>query len=831
MTGAQARELPQARFPLDDQTVVVEVLSDRCLHLWMAGEASGVSPMVDPRQYPEGYPGPSQFRRHENGLTTAAVNLVVSDRVVLQDMKSGRVLVSLRPSRGKLFVESPTASHLFGLGEQFLPWRLGQTDGDWLGEVRFPGASDEGLSPEGVYGNRMVPLAGGAVGNAQFPILYALCEPGPSYSLFLDDTYRQRWDFSRVPWVLESASDSMALFLTVGEDLRSLRRDYMELTGRPPVPPRKAFGLWVSEYGFENWEELFGKLRSLRDHHFPLDGFVLDLQWFGGIKTGSEDSSMGRLEFDTRNFPKPAETVRNLAVDHGLGLMTIEEAYISKGLPEHYELGRRGHLVRGSAAEKDSADTRLADTHYINESPWWGLGGMLDYTDAAGAAYWHDTKRQKLVEMGVLGHWTDLGEPEMFNHLNAAERKIPPFYDAGDQARVNNLFALAWARSIVEGYRRHGVDQRPFILGRTGTSGIQRYGVALWSGDIGANSESLATHYNAQMHLAMSGVDYFGSDIGGFHRGAFEGSKEEFDELYTRWFAAGCLTDVPIRPHTENLANTKETAPDRVGDLVSNRENLRLRYRLVPYYYSLAHQAYREGDPVVAPIAYWFPNAESQRRALDPDELGDHKMIGEHLLGVVETRRDGTGHYVYLPPGKWTDFHTGQWHYSRGTVLRDYPLLEDGLFRLPLFAREGAIVPMMHVDEQTMNAFGRRLDGSRRDELLLRVVPSAAGSQFTLYEDDGTTLAYQRGEVGRTVLRQQLRRDEVVVTVEPREGSYRGAPEARECHLEVVLPPGVTVQQATLNDAPVEVTQQGGMALLRSAEAPVSRRQVFRITL
>src|SRR5262249_26867335 len=171
-------------------------------------------------------------------------------------------------------------------------------------------------------------------------------------------------------------------------------------------------------------------------------------------------------------------------------------------------------------------------------------------------------------DAGVLGHWTDLGEPEEYS----TDARYAGFASVGlnDEPGVHNLYNLEWAASIARGYARHHVAARPFILSRSGTAGLARNGAAMWSGDIAANIVSLAAQLNVQMHMSFSGMDYFGSDVGGFFHPAPDGDPEE---LYTQWFADSALLDVPLRPHTENLCNCRQTAPDRRGDPASNLAN------------------------------------------------------------------------------------------------------------------------------------------------------------------------------------------------------------------------------------------------------------------
>ena len=229
-------------------------------------------------------------------------------------------------------------------------------------------------------------------------------------------------------------------------------------------------------------------------------------------------------------------------------------------------------------------------------SYWWGEGGMLDWTKDEGADFWFDYRRLPLIQDGIMGHWTDLGEPEDFD-ADARYHGLTGL--AGNaHADVCNYYNFKWLESIYRGYERHGIERRPFMLSRSGTAGIQRFGAAMWSGDIAARLSSLRTHFNAQMHMSFSGIDYFGADIGGFWRKSLDG---DVNDLYTRWFANGMAFDVPGRPHTFNLEQNHQDSPEKIGDVHSNLANVRLRYRLSPYVYSVAHQAHLQGDPVFPP--------------------------------------------------------------------------------------------------------------------------------------------------------------------------------------------------------------------------------------
>jgi hypothetical protein len=459
---------------------------------------------------------------------------------------------------------------------------------------------------------------------------------------------------------------------------------------------------------------------------------------------------------------------------------------------------------------------------------------MIDFTSPDAAAYWHDSRRQPLIDAGVIGHWTDLGEPELYNR-SGWYFGIPGDFEAlHAHPDVHNLYNLLWSQSIYQGYQRNEVNQRPFILSRSGTAGSQRYGAALWSGDISGLLSSLAAHFNVQLHMSMSGVDYYGADIGGFYR-----QDQDPNELYTQWFANGMAFDVPARVHTLNLCNCQETAPDRIGDMDSNLRNLRQRYELIPYLYSLAHRAYLNAEPLVPPLVYYY------QEDLNLRELGSQKMIGRDLMVAAVASPGLTETEVYLPAGTWVDYHSGEWIESQGQWIGPVSLYPDGYFTLPMYARAGASIPLMYVDDQTMNVLGKRLDGSQRDELIIRAFAGTQATEFTLYEDDGQTVAYQDGQVRTTVIAQHPGEDRFELVITGAEGTYASAPEARANVIRLSVK-GLEAANIVLNGANLQqVTSQveldaiesgwfnagGGLIIAKSGVLPVSQDKIFQFEL
>ncbi|WP_034269266.1 TIM-barrel domain-containing protein [Haloechinothrix halophila] len=766
--SAQAAQ-QRVDFTANGNYLVVEFLDDDLVHFETgAGSGPGTAdPLFTTDQVAKtDYPGPSSLTQDGGILTTPELRVEVDTTTlcatVYDTARTTDLLLHTSCPRnlsqgwkGLSFTKS-SMENAYGLGEQF--FMGGSSDGDWVGRTRTPGDN---------FGNAMVyDDDNGPVGNAQIPVLFAVGAGTTGYGLFVDQIYKQEWDLTGDPWTMDTWGDQIRWYVMSGPDLPDLRSDYLELTGHPPVPPKKAFGLWMSEYGYDSWSEVDSTLADVRGANFPVDGMMLDVPWFGGVTAGSDDTRMGTLDWDTTNFPSPAAKIASLANDDGVGVIPIEESYVGKNLPEHSDMASNGYLVRAGCS--------TCDPVYLTENDWWGRGGMIDWTQDAASARWHNNQRQHLLDEGVLGHWLDLGEPEMYDSADWTAGVLPGKHAHAD---YHNVYNLKWAEGIADQYAANGETARPFLLTRSGAAGIQRTGAAMWSGDIGSKLTALAAQQNVQMHMSMSGVDYYGSDIGGFRR---EMLDTDLDELYTQWFANSAWFDVPVRPHTEDLCECHETKPNRIGDAASNRENLRQRYELTPYYYSLAHRAHTEGEPLVPPLVYHFQDDPNVR------EMGHQKMVGSDLLvgivaGAGERKRD-----MYLPAGTWFDYHTNTKHVSTGEWLTDVPLWRNGEFQLPAYAKAGAIVPKMHVDDKTLNVMGKRSDGSTRDELITRVYADETASDFTLVEDDGATVSYQSGAKRSTVISQQLSGSTATVTVGAASGSYDGAPASRANVVELV---------------------------------------------
>jgi len=804
-------EVKRLDFPSNGQYMILEILDDDLIHIELSATGSNpgreepihTSPMIDKIDYS----GPSTYSKNENVIETKELQASVDTQnlcISFKDMVKDAALCTICPQdlsqawKG-LTLTKEKMENVYGLGQRFK--KLGSADGDWISHgIR----EEQPQGQEQYHGNGFMPFGqAGMVGNVQFPIMYAVGSNHLNYALFLDNVYKQRWDFTSDPWKVQMWGDQVRFYIMSGKDLPDLRSDYLELVGAPPVPPKKAFGLWVSEFGYKNWLQIDDLRSSLRNDNFPIDGFVLDLQWFGGIIPNNPNSAMGKLNWDQNKddgndfyFPDPEQKIAYFAKDN-IGFVTIEESYINQNTDTYAQMQSSSNLLAYSRTNNKCDASNQADSVVLDN--WFGKAGMVDWSDTEAGKWIHANRRfPNLVQKGVLGHWTDLGEPEKYDSSACYEGVETT--DAGiknQHGDIHNIYNFLWNKSIYDGYvsTNDQVNRRPFIVTRSGAPGTQRFGVAMWSGDIGSNLDILASHLNAQLHMSFSGIDYYGSDIGGFRRegipynGNHSGNLQYEDELYTQSFANGAWFDVPVRPHTDNSFQTNkryETSPNLVGNKKTNLANLRQRYELIPYYYSLAYRAYLFSEPVISPLVFYYQDDNEVR------QIGHEKLIGKDILvGVVakhgEYKRD-----IYLPKGKWINYHTSEWFKSSGEWIKDYPTYIDGILRLPSFVKAGAIIPKMHVDELTEDTYGHRKDGSTGEDLIVRVYADPTKTEFSLFEDDGATISFDSNKKPiyqtRTTSISQVKKENVVtVIIDKANGTFPKAVTQRNNLVELVV--------------------------------------------
>ncbi len=502
--------------------------------------------------------------------------------------------------------------------------------------------------------------------------------------------------------VYTAETGTLVWYFLMGGDVRGVMREVAELLGRAALPPRWALGFLQSTRHFQDTAELRQLPRTIRARRIPCDALIF-LSSYG--EALGWNRGVGHLEFQPALFGDPAALLKDVRSQH-FEVITHEYPVLHPDSPLFDEAAARGYLL-DAGYERAAA----AGANYRQGQRY------IDFSDPAAGAWWWSAHRE-LVRAGVAGWWLDGGEgPPAAATLRGGEGRL-----------LHNLYDRLRHEAFAAGEATDRPDQRVFLLCRSGAAGMQRFGATTWTGDVNNDFRTLEAQIPLGLNTGLSGVPYWGSDVGGFFH-----AVPETGELYARWFQLGAFSPI-FRSHGWVW---REHVPWAHGPRVETicREYAELRYRLLPYTYTLAWQAHTQGLPLMRPLVLNYPE--------DPRvwAMGHQFLWGDDLLVAPVTREGATAWPVYLPAGVWYDFWTGARHEGPRGITVDAPLE-----RLPLLVRDGAIVPMGPVVQHT---------GERPlDEITLRLHPPVhpeAASRFELYEDDGRSLGYRRGRYALTV--------------------------------------------------------------------------------
>ncbi|HZD53283.1 MAG TPA: TIM-barrel domain-containing protein [Woeseiaceae bacterium] len=545
-------------------------------------------------------------------------------------------------------------------------------------------------------------------------------------------------------------------YFVAGDDPDGVIAGYRRLTGKAVMLPKWAYGFWQSRERYTTQEELLGALEEYRKRDIPIDNIVLD--WFYW-----PEDAWGSHRFDEKRFPDPRAMVERVhALDAHIMISVWPKFYPTT---EHY----KALDARGCMFNKNIEDGNL---------DWVGPGYPNAFYDAFGAEcralYWRQV-RDSLNVLGFDAWWLDAVEPDMLANLSFRHRKDLLTPNAlGTGAEYFNAYALPHAETVYRGERETDGDRRAFILTRSGFGGIQRTGAAVWSGDVSSRWLNLKEQIAAGIGIGLSGMPYWTYDIGGFtpeDRYRYNGSvtarrisdvapeqRDEWQELNLRWFQFGAFTPL-FRSHGQSpyreIFNLAEEGSAVYDSLVWYTK---LRYRLMPYIYTLAGDSYQRDGTIMRGLVMDFPDDPGAR------DIATEYLFGPAFLVSPVYEHGARSREVYLPAGAdWYDFYSGEKHSGGVTIDADAPLA-----RMPLFVRAGSIVPtgpeIRHTGE-SLNA-----------PLTLNVYTGADGA-FDIYEDDGISYDYERGEWSRIPVRYD--ESEGVLTIGKRVGGFEEMAEER----------------------------------------------------
>ena len=520
-------------------------------------------------------------------------------------------------------------------------------------------------------------------------------DDGRARGLYLDESWKSVFDLAyREPDRSRIAVEgpTFDLWLLPGPEPATVLERFTALVGRPSLPPLWALGYHQCRWSYPNEAAAREVVADFEHHQIPLSALWLDIDYMDGYKV---------FTFSPYRFPDPPRLIRSLA-EKGVRVVTIVDPGVKK---------EAGYSVYESGRKLDAFVKNRREEELLGEV-WPKPAVWPDFSRPEVRRWWGDQHRV-LLEAGVAGIWNDMNEPAAFavegNEVFGIGKTLPADARHGRRlhAEVHNLYGLLMSRATHEGLLHLREGRRPFVLTRSGFSGIQRY-AWVWTGDNGSYWEHLAMSVPMLLNLGLSGVTFCGADIGGFR-------SDADGELLTRWTWLGAFYPF-MRNHSAKTSRRQE--PWAFGEpwLGYIRQAIRFRYRLLPYLYTLAEEAARTGQPLMRPLFYHFPNDAAAAAIHDQFLLGSELLVAPVLQPGTEKR------LVYLPAGRWYDFWTGEMQAGPDWLVAEAPY-----DRIPLWQRDGSALPL---------AVERPPTSAHWDPLIWRLVPSDRIEGW-VYADEG----------------------------------------------------------------------------------------------
>ena len=470
-------------------------------------------------------------------------------------------------------------------------------------------------------------------------------------------------------WTAEQTK-KIDYWITAGDTPAAIEENYTAITGRAPMMPEFAMGFWQCKLRYRNQEEVLNVAREYRRRNLPLDVIVIDFfHW----------SCQGDFKFDAEDWPDPEAMVKELS-ELNVKLMVSVWPTIDERSENFDEMAQNGLLI--SFDKKDGFNM-----------DWMGNTVFFDTTNPETRKYVWEKCKENYFKKGIQLFWLDEAEPEYgiydFEHYK---------YHIGPAMECSNIYPYFYAKGYYDGLKEEKVEQ-PLSLVRCAWAGSQKYGAVVWSGDVHSDFRSFRNQVQAGLSMAMAGIPWWTTDIGGFLGGDIK--SPEFQELLIRWFQWGCFCPV-MRLHGERPPFHTLEKPyhdvrgHKIKQMESGQDNevwsfgednykilsdlLQLRARLKPYIKELMQTAHEKGEPVMRPLYYDFYNDTTVTA------INDEYMFGPKLLVCPIMEKGQRSKQIYLPElpdgEEWTETVTGIKYKGGQTVIAQAPLN-----RIPVFIK------------------------------------------------------------------------------------------------------------------------------------------------
>lgn len=514
---------------------------------------------------------------------------------------------------------------------------------------------------------------------------------------------------------------------------------YRLATGAAPMYPKWAFGLIQSQDRYKSQAEVLSVKDNYRNNKIPIDCIVQD--WFYW-----EPDVIGSHRFWPERYPNPKLMVDELHKANIHGMISIWPV-MAKGTANYDSMAKAGNLT---TVLWDNVMTHTFDNYYDAHS------------EKARKMYWDQAKDSLIAKQGWDAWWVDQCEPD--NGALLDERRKATFA-TGKGIDYFNTYSLMHSTGLYENWRKDIPGKRAFFLIRQAFAGSQRNAATLWSSDITCTWRAYKSQVPQGINACASGIPFWTSDIGGyhFHWAPPDWSTADNRELFTRWFQFGTFSPI-FRIHGKGeRALFSSNWDDKTKSILLNYDNL--RYRLLPYIYSLSWKVTTEGYTIMRSLAFDFKD--------DPDivSIPDQYMFGPAFLVNPVTERGKVSRGVYLPKStKWFDFWTGETLQGGQTIAAPAPVNI-----IPLYIKAGSIVPM--------GPFLQYATEKPANPIELRIYPGANGT-FNLYEDENDTYNYEKGAFSTISFKWDDAKHQM--TIGKRKGEFPGMTKKRTFQIVIV---------------------------------------------
>ncbi len=501
--------------------------------------------------------------------------------------------------------------------------------------------------------------------------------------------------------------DTIDYYVFYGPQLDDVVAGIRTATGAAPMWPRWAFGFWQCRERYSSQQQILDAVAEFRKRRIPLDLLVQDWQYWG-------NHGWGAYQWDESKYPDPKAMIDSL---HAQNTKFMISVWSNPSGPVHDELAARKLLIGAIWVDAFDATARAIRWKFLDDA---------------------------FFKIGTDAFWQDATEPgDSGNVLNGAHTSM------GSGNRLRNAYPLFANQTVYDAQRAGGSDKRVVTLTRSSFPGQQRYAAALWSGDVGSTWDAFRRQIPAGLHTCLTGLPYWTTDCGGFFRPNDQYASSDYNELLMRWFQWSTFSPI-LRIHGFKSETEMWKYPKAYETLVDYD---RLRYRMLPYNYSLAWRVTDQGYTFMRALPMDFPDDPAVR------SISDEYMHGPAFLVSPVTTPGAVSRKVYLPgKGEWVNFWTGKAETGGREIDAAAPL-----DTIPLYLRAGSIVPLGPDVQYAME--------SPSDPIELRVCRGADGA-FTLYDDEGDNYHYEQGSFATI----PLRWDEKAQTLEigARQGTYPG---------------------------------------------------------